>query len=227
MTSSAPPGEANPSSTSGTRASVERASAITEELLDRGAPWSPRTSWTIVLVEGIVAAIVGLIFLVKPLGGSSTTLQLVGLILLGGALVTTFQLWRHQMRPELEQLAAFRAGSGVTVGLVVVVATFFTAVTDAVTAALAVVIGIGFIVFGLAGIGASFVRRSAHAPLPLATLVLNAVLALAGAVLMFSGAAGAAAVDGIFNLLGIVLIATGLGLAGYAYLLRQQAVAGR
>ena len=74
MTSSAPPGEANPSSTSGTRATVERASAITEEFLDRGAPWSPRTSWTIVLVEGIVAAIVGLILLVKPLGGSSTTL---------------------------------------------------------------------------------------------------------------------------------------------------------
>ncbi len=84
------------------------------------------------------------------------------------------------------------------------------------------VVGIGFIIFGLAGIAASFVRRTADAPLPLATLVLNAVLALAGAVLMFSGAAGADAVDGIFNLLGILLIAGGLGLAGYAYLLRQQ-----
>ncbi len=227
MTSSPPPGSASPSSTSGTRESVERATAITEELLDRGVPWSPRTSWTIVLIEGIVAAIAGLIFLVKPLGGSSTTLQLVGLILLGGALITAFQLWRRQLRPELEQLAAFRAGSGVTVGLVVVVATFFTAVTDAVTAALAVVIGIGFIIFGLAGISANFVRREVAAPLPLATLVLNAVLALGGAVLMFSGAAGATAVDGIFNLLGVVLIAAGLGLAGYAYLLRQQAVSGR
>ncbi|MFO7531878.1 MAG: hypothetical protein R6W93_05415 [Candidatus Limnocylindrales bacterium] len=227
MTSSAPPGDAQPSSSVGTRSGVDRAAAITEDLIDRGAPWSSRTSWTIVLVEGIVAAVVGLIFLVKPLGGSSTTLQLVGLILLGGALITTFQLWRHQMRPELEQLAAFRAGSGVTVGLVVVVATFFTAVTDAVTAALAVVIGIGFIIFGLAGIGGSFVRRSTQATLPLATLVLNAVLAVAGVVLVFSGAAGAAAVDGVFNLLGIVLIAVGLGLAGYAYLLRQQALSGR
>jgi uncharacterized membrane protein YidH (DUF202 family) len=44
---------------------------------------------------------------------------------------------------------------------------------------------------------------------------------------MFSGAAGATAVDGIFNLLGVVLIAAGLGLAGYAYLLRQQAMSGR
>jgi uncharacterized membrane protein HdeD (DUF308 family) len=227
VTSSAPPGDAQPSSSVGARSGVDRAAAITEDLIDRGAPWSSRTSWTIVLVEGIVAAVVGLIFLVKPLGGSSTTLQLVGLILLGGALITTFQLWRHQMRPELEQLAAFRAGSGVTVGLVVVVATFFTAVTDAVTAALAVVIGIGFIIFGLAGIGGSFVRRSTQATLPLATLVLNAVLAVAGVVLVFSGAAGAAAVDGVFNLLGIVLIAAGLGLAGYAYLLRQQALSGR
>lgn len=220
MTSTPPSNDAGASS--GTRASVDRATALTEELIGRGAPWSADTSWTIVLVEGIVAAIVGLIFLVKPLGGSSTTLQLVGLILLGGALITAFQLWRRHMRPDLETLAAFRSGSGVTVGLVVVVATFFTDVTASVTAALAVVVGIGFIIFGLSGIAASFVRRSADAPLPLATLVLNAVLALAGAVLMFSGAAGADAVDGIFNLLGILLIAGGLGLAGYAYLLRQQ-----
>jgi uncharacterized membrane protein HdeD (DUF308 family) len=227
LTSSPPTGDAQPSSSVGARSGGDRATAITEDLIERGAPWSSRTSWSIVLIEGIVAAVVGLVFLVKPLGGSSVTLQLVGLILLAGALITTFQLWRHQMRPELEQLAAFRAGSGVTVGLVVVVATLFTAVTDAVTAALAVVIGIGFIIFGLAGIAGSFVRRPAQGPLPLATLVLNAVLAVAGAVLMFSGAAGADAVDGIFNLLGIVLIAAGLGLAGYAYLLRQQAISGR
>jgi uncharacterized membrane protein HdeD (DUF308 family) len=205
---------------------VDRATAITEDLIDRGAPWSARTSWTIVLVEGIVAAIVGLIFLVKPLGGSSTTLQLVGLILLGGSLINAFQLWRRHIRPDLETLAAFRAGSGVTVGLVVVIATFFTAVTDSVAAALAVVVGIGFIIFGLTGIAASFVRKRADAPLPIATLILNAVLALAGAVLMFAGAASADAVDGIFNLLGILLIAVGLGLAGYAYLLRQQDATG-
>lgn len=208
------------------RASIDRAATVTAELIDRGAPWSSRTTWPIVLGEGIVAAIVGLVFLVKPLGGSSTTLQLVGLILLVGALITSFQLWRRQMRPDLEQLAAFRAGSGVTVGLVVLVATLFTAVTDAVTAALAVVVGIGFIIFGVSGIAGSFIRRATDAPLPLATLILNAVLALAGLVLMFSGAAGADAVDGIFNVLGIVLIAAGLGLAGYAYLLRQQATAG-
>ena len=205
---------------------VDRATAITEDLIDRGAPWSARTSWTIVLVEGIVAAIVGLIFLIKPLGGSSTTLQLVGLILLGGSLINAFQLWRRHIRPDLETIAAFRAGSGVTVGLVVVIATFFTAVTDSVAAALAVVVGIGFIIFGLTGIAASFVRKTVDAPLPIATLILNAVLALAGAVLMFAGAASASAVDGIFNLLGILLIAVGLGLAGYAYLLRQQDEAG-
>lgn len=225
MTPTPPPSE-QPSTTSSGRTTVDRATAITEDLIDRGAPWSGRTSWSIVLVEGIVAAIVGLLFLIKPLGGSSTTLQLVGLILLGGALITAFGLWRHQTRPDLEQLAAFRAGSGVTVGLVVVVATFFTHVTEMVTAALAVVIGIGFIIFGLTGIAASFVRRAAVAPLPLASLVLNAILTLAGAVLLFAGAAGADAVDGIFNLLGVLLIAVGLGLAGYAYLLRQQDVSG-
>lgn len=215
-----------PTKASGTQASVERATAITEDLIDRGAPWSSSTSWTIVAVEGVVAFVLGLVFLFKPLGGTSTTLQLVGLVLLVGSFVTAFQLWRHKIRPDLEQLAAFRAGSGLTVGLVVVVATFFTDVTPSVTSALAVVVGIGFVVFGLAGIAGSFVRRATNAPLPMATLILNAVLALAGVVLMFSGAAGSDAVDGIFNILGIVLIVAGAGLGGYAYLLRQQEAAG-
>jgi uncharacterized membrane protein HdeD (DUF308 family) len=225
MTASVPPPEPAPT-TSSTNETVDRASALTEDLIDRGAPWSSRASWTIVVTEGIVAGIVGLAFLLKPLGGSSTTLQLVGLILLGGSLLTGFQLWRHRVRPDLETLAAFRAGSGLTVGLVVVVATFFTAVTTSVAAALAVVVGIGFIIFGLTGIAASFVRPTHAAPLPLPSLIINAVMALAGLVLMFSGANGSEAVDGIFNLLGIALIVAGLGLAGYSYMLRQREVNG-
>lgn len=216
------PGSSRPSPSS----SVERATAITEDLLKRGAPWGPETSWVIVLVEGIVAAVLGLLFLFKPLGGSATTLQLVGLVLLVGALITAFQLWRHTMRPEIENLAAFRTGSGVTVGLVTIVATFFTAVTEAVTAALAVVVGIGFMVFGLAGIASSFVRRTEDAALPLVALIINAALALAGVVLMLAGAAGASSVDSIFTLLGILLVVAGLGLGGYSYLLRQQEMSG-
>jgi uncharacterized membrane protein HdeD (DUF308 family) len=216
-----PEAQSAPAST-GRQADIEQMSAIAEDLIARGAPWDTRTSWTIVLVEGIVAAIVGLLFIFKPLGGSSTTLQVVGLILLVGSLITTFQLWRHHLRPEIEQLASFRAGSGVTVGLVVIVATFFVPVTDAVVAALAVVVGVGFLVFGVTGIASSFVRMQLDVPLPLATLVANAVLALAGLVLVLAGARGADSVDGIFNLLGVLLIASGLALAGYSYMLRQQ-----
>jgi hypothetical protein len=105
--------------------------------------------------------------------------------------------------------------------LSVVVATFFAEVTDPVTAALAVVIGIGFFVFGIAGIAASFVRRQQDAVLPVVTLVLNAVLAAAGLVLTFSGAGGAASVDRIFGLLGLLLALVGAGLIGYAWLLRR------
>jgi uncharacterized membrane protein HdeD (DUF308 family) len=204
---------------------VERASAVTEELLDRGAPWSSSTTWTIVLVEGIVAVVLGLIFMFQPLGGSSTVLQLAGLALLAGSLIAAFQIWRQHIRPDLENLAAFRTGSGVTVGLSVVVATFFTDVTDAVTAALAVIVGIGFLVFGLSGIASSFVRRD-DAVLPIVTLVLNAVLAAAGLVLMFAGTGGPASVDRIFTLLGLLLAVVGAGLVGYGWLLRRQELEG-
>ena len=80
----------------------------------------------------------------------------------------------------------------------------------------------GFFIYGITGIGGSFVRMQLDVPLPLATLVANAVMALAGLVLVLAGARGAEAVDGIFNLLGVLLIAAGLALAGYSYMLRQQ-----
>jgi uncharacterized membrane protein HdeD (DUF308 family) len=207
--------------TSAARANVDKASAMTEDLLDRGAPWSENTTWSILMVEGVVAVVLGLLFIVQPLGGSSTVFQLVGLALLAGSLLSAFQIWRHHIRPDLENLFSFRAGSGVTVGLSVVVATFFAEVTDPVTAALAVVIGIGFFVFGIAGIAASFVRRQQDAVLPVVTLVLNAVLAAAGIVLTFSGAGGAASVDRVFLLLGLLLAVVGAGLVGYAWLLRR------
>ena len=137
------------------QAGVARATAFTEDLIERGSPWSSRTSWTIVATEGVVAVILGLLFLFEPLGGSSVTLLSMGLILLLGALITTFQLWRGTVRPDLLTLAAFRSGSGVTVGLVTIVATVFASATDAVTAAMAVVVGIGFLVFGAAGVAGS------------------------------------------------------------------------
>ena len=46
--------------------------------------------------------------------------------------------------------------------------------------------------------------------------------ALAGLLLLFAGAAGSDSVDGLFNLQGVLLIAAGLALMGYAYMLRQQ-----
>jgi uncharacterized membrane protein HdeD (DUF308 family) len=205
---------------------VELASAVTEELLDRGAPWSSSTTWTIVLGEGIVAVVLGLISIFQPVGGTSTVLQLVGLALLAGSLISAFQIWRQHIRPDLENLAAFRTGSGMTVGLSVVVATFFTDVTDAVTAALAVIIGIGFVVFGVSGIASSFVRRQEDAVLPIVTLVLNAVLAAAGFVLMFAGTGGPASVDRVFALLGLLLAVVGAGLIAYSWLLRRHELDG-
>ena len=216
------PGAGDEAPKSGRPADIDQVSAMAEDVINRGAPWDPRTSWNIVLGEGIVAAIVGLIIIFKPLGGSSTTLQIVGLILLAGGLITSFQLWRQHLRPEIEQLASFRSGSSVTVGLVVIVATFVAPVTDAVVAALAVVVGIGFVIYGIAGIAASFVRQKLDVPLPLFTLVANAVLALAGLLLLAAGASGSESVDGIFNLLGVLLIASGLALAGWSYMLLQQ-----
>jgi uncharacterized membrane protein HdeD (DUF308 family) len=207
---------------SGQPSTVDRATVVTEDFLRRGAPWGPETSWRYVMAEGAVAAVAGLIALFKPLGSASTTLQLVGLLLLAAALLTTFQIWRGHVSAERATLMSFRAGSGVTVGILVLVATFLTSVTESVTATLAAVVGVGFLVFGAVGIAATLFAREPDQPLPAAALIIDAVLAVAGFVLIVSGAAGAGTVNSVFTLLGIVLILGGVGLVAYGYLLRQQ-----
>jgi uncharacterized membrane protein HdeD (DUF308 family) len=206
--------------------SIDRATAMTEEFIDRGAPWGSNTSWQFVMAEGAVAIVAGLLMLFKPFGGTSTTLQIVGLILLLGALITSFQVWRERVAPERVALASFRAGSGVTVGILVLVATFLTDVTDAVSATLAAVVGVGFLVFGGTGVAAGLFARVPDQPLPTAGLILNAVLAVAGVVLILSGAGGAGTVNSVFTILGIVLVLGGVGLVAYGYLLRQQEATG-
>ncbi len=205
-----------------TPSNVDRMSTITADLIERGAPWSPRATWRLVLVQGIVAIVLGLAMLFRPFGGTSTTLQIVGLILLLAALVTTFQVWRGSVQPERVAIAAFRAGSGVTVGLLVIVATFLTNVTAEVTASLSVAVGVGLLFFGLSGVATAFVARRQDEALPLAGIVANAVIVVAGIVLTFAGAAGSSTVNTIYSFLGILLILAGGGLCAYAYLLHQQ-----
>ena len=57
---------------------------------------------------------------------------------------------------------------------------------------------------------------------PLNTAQRQAVASDSDNLLVLAGARGADSVDGIFNWLGVLLIAAGLALAGYAYMLRQQ-----
>jgi uncharacterized membrane protein HdeD (DUF308 family) len=210
----------------GQGSTIERATTMTEEFIDRGAPWSANTSWQFVIAEGAVAAIAGLLMLFRPLGGSSTTLQIIGLILLAGALVTSFQLWRGRIPPERSVLAGFRAGSGVTVGILVLVATFLTNVTDTVTATMAAVVGVGFLVFGGIGIAMTLFARQPDQPLPAVNLVLDAIVAVVGVVLILAGAAGSGTVNSVYTILGILLILGGVGLVAYGYLLRQQEATG-
>ena len=57
-------------------------------------------------------------------------------------------------------------------------------------------------------------------------MIINAVLAVAGVVLVLSGAGGSGTVNSVFTLLGIVLILGGVALVAYGYLLRQQEATG-
>ena len=166
--------------------------------------------------------ILGLLILVRPIGGSSTALLLVGLVLLFAVVLTALRISAINVRTVPRQaLVPGRVGA-LTVGLVVIEVDLLRPTMIAVATRPWRSRWASVDRFGAAGIVGSFVGRVANQPLPLPGLIINSVLVVAGVALMFAGAAGSSSVDGIFNLVGILLIGAAVGLGGYAYLLRQQ-----
>lgn len=200
---------------------VDRATAMAQEVIDRGVSWSPDAKWQVVLAEAIGAGLVGLIMLFD-IGGAPTVLRLLSIVLIGLALVGAFQVWRGLAAADRPALTAFRAGSGITTGVVVLLATVLAAVTDHVTASMAVALGAGFAVYGLIGFVAPLMGRQAGGRLPILSLVTNGVLVAIGVVLLAAGASGAGTVRSVFTLVGILLILLGVGLGGLTYLLYQR-----
>jgi len=94
--------------------------------------------------------------------------------------------------------------------------------SDPVTRALAVILGVGLIVFGLVGMASGLHRREAGQSLPIAVLIVAGGLALVGLLLTVNGIGGYDQVKSTFKLLGVLMIVAGGALAVYGYVLRSR-----
>jgi uncharacterized membrane protein HdeD (DUF308 family) len=173
--------------------------------------------WPIVLVEGLVALAVGVAIFLQPDAARTTIRQLLGaLLLITSALgaFAGFRAFRDGARDDLAIPARlFGGGVGVTVGLLVVIEPFSTALDES-TARL--LLAAGLLVYGLLDVAGWIVARVAGSRHHGALLagVLNTVL---GLLLVIYVRTEVVRVEWF----GILAVAGGLLLVGYAFLLRS------
>ena len=98
----------------------DKASAIAASAVDKGAPWKRGTAWWVVLTEGIVGLVLGVLLLLTDMG-TNLALELLGLLLLVTSLLSVYQLFRGQIAPGRIALVSFRSGVGVTTGVLVLI----------------------------------------------------------------------------------------------------------
>ena len=179
--------------------------------------------WQLVLAEGAVMVVLGGVLWLAPGLGSRVALQVVGAVLLATAGLSLVRLLNDQVEPARAGNVGFRAGVGLSVGLITVIGGLIATEGDTVTVALAVILGIGLILYALAVLAAALLRRPAGSPFPVVPVVIAAVTGAVGLLLLVRGRSGIDELTSSFTLLGVLILIAGLGLAGYALLMRAQA----
>jgi uncharacterized membrane protein HdeD (DUF308 family) len=177
--------------------------------------------WPAVLAEGIVLAVIGAIVWWNPGLGARTLIDLIGLLLLATGALSAWRVYRDQVDPKQAGMISYRAGVGMTVGLIVVIGSLLADDNVATTLAVAVVLGIGLVLYALAAAAASL-RREAGEPLPIARLIVAVLMLLLGLALVWQTRNGIDALDKTFTWLGILVLVIGLVLTGYGLVMRSR-----
>lgn len=178
-------------------------------LMNQGLPWRREARWYVVGLEALVLIVIGAYILIATDTARDNILQLIGLVLL----VTSVLLGAASLRRAEAGLGffdAFRAGIGVTVG-VIATASWWSSYID--THAIRIILGWGLIVYCVIHlIGLVAVRgRSGLRPSVLVTILLTLVL---GIILLTGSDTNS---NDRLRLFGIILLVFGILLAGLAY----------
>ena len=185
------------------------------------APWKKGARWEVVVAQGIILGIAGLIIWLAPGFGASAALQLIAVLILAMALLSTWRIMRGQVAPERMATIAFRAGVGVTVGLITVIGSFIVEDRNAGTVAVAIILGIGLILYGLVAYPRRVRASGTRFRIPVLALIVAALTVIVGLMLVLNARNGIDSLQSTFTLLGILMLVAGLGFVGYGYMLRS------
>jgi hypothetical protein len=199
----------------------EQALAAAKDAALKAAPWQKGMSPTVVLAEGIILAVIGAIVWLAPGLGARALIDLVALVLLVTATLSALRVLRDQVPPNQVASVAFRAGVGLSIGLLIVLGSLIADNNDATTLAVAVTLGIGLVLYALGAL-MPLLQREPGSRFPIARLVIAVLTLLLGLGLVLSARSGLDSVNHSFALLGVFILIVGLALAGYGFYLRSQ-----
>jgi uncharacterized membrane protein HdeD (DUF308 family) len=176
----------------------------------RYAPWRKGVSWIVILLQGIILGIIGLLILVNPTSAAGTVILLVSIYIAFTGLIQVFAIIRggEESAGRGRQLALVRAGASLTVGLIGVVLSLLPGVEPS---AVAVIVGLGLIIIGaLSLIAVLFIRGGS--PFSIGALITAIVFIVFGIVMlmMSSGSLAFSTMGWIALIAGIVLIVLGI-----------------
>ncbi|MFN8521123.1 MAG: hypothetical protein U0667_17435 [Chloroflexota bacterium] len=189
--------------------------------LGGAAPWKKGARWEVVVTQGVILGVAGLIIWLAPGFGASAALQLIAVLLLAMALLSTWRILRGAVAPQRMATVAFRAGVGVTVGIITVLGAFIVEDRNIGTVALAIVLGVGLVLYGVVALLTTFARREPGSGIPVVALIIAALTVIVGLMLVINGRNGIDSLQSTFTLLGILMLLAGLGFLGYGWMLRS------
>ena len=201
----------------------EAAVAAAKDLAGRSAPWKSGVPWTTVFAEGVVLAVVRALLVLAPAFSAPTVLVILGALMLLTAGLSAYRAFRGRVAPTRVVIVAFRDGTGVAIGLTVVLGSLLVGSRgDAKTVAVAAVLGIGLLIYGAVGAAGLLARREAGTSFPVVALIVAVAMAIVGVLLVVNAGSGIEELKSTFRLLGVVLLVAGLALVGWGYGLKSR-----
>lgn len=178
--------------------------------MEQVKPWSRRTPWWVLLVEGILAIGLGIYALVAPQQAQGLVLFGIALVLAVNGLIAVFGGLRGRRRGNLSLI---RGAIGLVVGLIVILMPVFKFGT-ALTAAW--ILAIGLILAGVMALLAIFMESKAAR---WGNLIIGVLFLVLGSVIVYNVTTGA----DIVQVAAWVLVAFGLLLLAYSFFVRSSA----
>ncbi len=193
---------------------------LTDQLTDQAkqlAPWRSGLPWWVVLIEGVVLGIVGLLIVLDPAKANLRVGLLLAILLLVSGILQSWMLMRAKAPETVDGVLGARAALGIFPALVVL----WLFMGDSLTIETGLLIlGLGALCYGLLGIFLVFNSSGGQRNSALLETIFFTAF---GAIVLYTRYGGPAVVTTAVTWIGWLALLSGVGLAFYSFIRRNQA----